>query len=68
MTDHQVPEKKQTVLGLYVTAEEAYEMWKVDPDGVKILDVRIPEEYLFVGHPRDGQEHPSPLREIRLGL
>ncbi len=58
MTDHQVPEKKQTVLGLYVTAEEAYEMWKADPDGVKILDVRIPEEYLFVGHPRMARNIP----------
>ena len=37
MTDHQVPEKKQTVLGLYVTAQEAYEMWEVDPDGVPEL-------------------------------
>jgi rhodanese-related sulfurtransferase len=49
-TDHQVPAKKQTSLGLYVTAEEAYEMWKADPEHVKVLDVRTPEEYLFVGH------------------
>ncbi len=47
---HQVPEKKKTILGLYVTAREAYEMWKSDPERVKILDVRTPEEYLFVGH------------------
>jgi rhodanese-related sulfurtransferase len=25
-------------------------MWKADPQRVKILDVRTPEEYLFVGH------------------
>ena len=49
-TNHQVPAKKQTSLGLYVTAEEAYEMWKADPEHVKVLDVRTPEEYLFVGH------------------
>jgi len=58
MTNHQVPEKKQTVLGLYVTAQEAYEMWQVDPEGVKILDVRIPEEYLFVGHPEMARNIP----------
>ena len=58
MSDHQVPEKKQTVLGLYVTAQEAYEMWQVDPEGVKILDVRIPEEYLFVGHPEMARNIP----------
>jgi len=42
---------KQTVLGLYVTAKEAYEKWKGDSDKVMILDVRTPEELLFVGHP-----------------
>ena len=45
-----VPEQKQTVLGLYVTAKEAYEMWLADKDKIKILDVRTPEEYIFVGH------------------
>ena len=45
-----VPEKKQTSLGLYVTAQEAYDMWKADPERVKIIDVRTPEEYYFVGH------------------
>jgi rhodanese-related sulfurtransferase len=46
-----LPKEKQTALGLYVTAKEAYEKWKADPEKVKILDVRTPEEYLFVGHP-----------------
>jgi len=46
-----LPKEEQTVLGLYVTAKEAYEMWKAAPDKVKILDVRTPEEYLYVGHP-----------------
>ena len=49
-SSRQVPEKKKTVLGLYVTAQEAYEMWKSNPGQVKVLDVRTPEEYLFVGH------------------
>lgn len=47
---HQVPDKKQTSLGLYVTAQEAYEMWQADPEHVHILDVRTPEEYRFIGH------------------
>jgi rhodanese-related sulfurtransferase len=50
-TNSELPKAKQTTLGLYVTAKEAFEMWKKNPDGVKILDVRMPEEYIFVGHP-----------------
>ena len=46
----EVPKKKQTSLGLYVTAQEAYEMWKDNPEKINILDVRTPEEYYFVGH------------------
>ena len=49
--DTQIPERKQTTLGLYVTAAQAYEMWKASPDKVKVIDVRTPEEYAFVGHP-----------------
>ena len=47
----QLPKAKQTTLGLYVTAAQAYEMWKAAPDKVKIIDVRTPEEFAFVGHP-----------------
>lgn len=46
-----LPQGKQTVLGLYVTAKEAYAKWETEPEKVKIIDVRTPEEYLFVGHP-----------------
>ena len=46
-----LPAEKQTTLGLYVTAAEAYEKWKAAPDKVKIIDVRTPEEFMFVGHP-----------------
>jgi rhodanese-related sulfurtransferase len=46
-----LPKEKQTVLGLYVTAREAYEKWQAAPEQVKIIDVRTPEEFLFVGHP-----------------
>jgi rhodanese-related sulfurtransferase len=45
-----LPKKKQTTLGLYVTAKEAYAKWNVNPDKIHILDVRTPEEYIFVGH------------------
>jgi len=44
------PKEKQTSLGLYLTAKEAYEKWKADPEKVLLIDVRTPEEYLFVGH------------------
>jgi rhodanese-related sulfurtransferase len=47
----ELPKGKQTALGLYVTAAEAYDMWKAAPDKVKVIDVRMPEEYAFVGHP-----------------
>jgi rhodanese-related sulfurtransferase len=47
----QVPARKQTTLGLYVTAKQAYEKWQAAPETVKILDIRTPEEFIFVGHP-----------------
>lgn len=46
----QLPAEKQTTLGLYVTAREAYDQWKAAPDKVKIIDVRTPEEVMWVGH------------------
>ena len=46
----ELPKEKETILGLYVTAKEAFEMWKANPDNLKILDVRTPEEYIFIGH------------------
>jgi rhodanese-related sulfurtransferase len=48
----QLPKAKRTTLGLYVTAAQAYEMWKAAPDTVKVIDVRTPEEFAFVGHPQ----------------
>lgn len=48
--DMELPKEKQTTLGLYVTAKEAYEKWKSNPDGVSILDVRTPDEYINIGH------------------
>jgi rhodanese-related sulfurtransferase len=57
-SSRQVPEKKQTSLGLYVTAQEAYAMWKAEPKRVNIIDVRTPEEYIFVGHPNMARNIP----------
>ena len=45
-----VPTAKATTLGLYLTAGQAYRKWKADPRGVKIIDVRTPEESFFVGY------------------
>jgi rhodanese-related sulfurtransferase len=45
-----LPKEKQTTLGLYVTAKEAFEKWKAAPDKIKILDVRTPDEYINIGH------------------
>ena len=54
----QVPQGKQTALGLYATAREAYEMWTADPERVKVLDVRMVEEYVFIGHAAMAQNIP----------
>lgn len=53
--------KKQTQAGKYVNAMEAYEMWKANPDKVKILDCRTQEEYAFVGHATMAYNIPSKL-------
>jgi len=76
----ELPKGKQTTLGLYVTAAQAYEMWKSAPDEMKVIDVRTPEEYAFVGHPemawnipfafvsyqrKNGKTERSPARPTR---
>ena len=54
----ELPERKHTTLDLYVSAAQAYEMWKSAPDKVKVIDVRTPEEYAFVGHPEKAWNIP----------
>jgi len=61
----QIPKKKQTVLGLYVTSAEAYDKWQAAPDKVKLLDVRTPEEFIFVGHPEMAQCIPLGFQSYR---
>jgi len=60
-----IPKEKQTVLGLYVTAKEAYQKWQADPQKVKILDVRTPEEFLFVGHPTMAWKIPVAIQSYK---
>ncbi len=55
----QLPKSKQTSLGLYITAEAAYEQWRINPEQIKILDCRTPEEYAFVGHAPMANNIPS---------
>ena len=50
VTKPDLPKGKQTSLGLYVTAAEAYDMWLAAPDAVKVFDVRTLEEYIYIGH------------------
>ena len=54
----ELPEGKQTTPGLYVTAKQAYEMWEDNPQRIKIIDVRTPEEYAFIGHPKEAWNVP----------
>lgn len=57
-SEYAVPEGCRTKLDLYVTPAEAYERWAADRDHVKVLDVRTPEEYAFVGHPEMAMNIP----------
>jgi len=57
-SSYDVPEGCRTDLGLYVTPKQAYEKWASGGGGVKVLDVRTPEEYAFVGHPEMAMNIP----------
>ena len=63
-----LPPQKQTVLGLYVTAKEAYQMWLADKTKIKILDVRTPEEYIFVGHAPMAHNIPFQLINYQMAV
>ena len=63
-----LPKQKQTVLGLYVTAKEAYEMWLADKNKIKILDVRTAEEYIFVGHAPMARNIPIKLFNYKMAV
>ncbi len=53
-----LPQSKRTSLGLYVTAEEAYRQWQADRKGVKLIDVRTPEEFRLIGCPKTASKVP----------
>ena len=57
-----LPPGKQTTLELYATAKEAYERWTLWPAKVRIVDVRTPEEFLFIGHPEMAWNIPIALQ------
>ena len=61
----QLPKEKQTTLGLYITAKDAYEMWKADPEKIKILDVRTSEEYIYIGHAEMAWNIPAFLQSYQ---
>ena len=57
-SSHQISERKQTSLGLYVTAREAYKMWQANQEQIKLLDVRTFEEYVLIGHAEKAMNVP----------
>lgn len=63
VADSVVPkdEKKKTEAGKYVTAADAYAMWKSNPDKIKVVDCRLPQEYVFVGHAPMAYNIPSKM-------
>ena len=63
-----LPEHKQTVLGLYVTAKEAYQMWLEDKNKIKMIDVRTPEEYIFIGHASMAYNIPFQLLNYKMAI
>jgi rhodanese-related sulfurtransferase len=65
MSDRAVPNAKMTSLGLYLTAKQAYEKWMANPEQVNILDVRTPEEYLYVGHAEMAWNIPLALQSYQ---
>lgn len=48
-THDEVSDARRTQLGLYVTSAEAADILAADGEA-KLLDVRTPHEYVFVGH------------------
>lgn len=59
-----IPKKKQTVLGLYVTAQEAFAKWHANPKAINIIDCRTPQEYSFVGHAPMAVNIPSKFMKL----
>ena len=41
-------------------------MWKADPERVRVLDVRMVEEYVLLESRGDGDQHPGGLSQVRM--
>jgi rhodanese-related sulfurtransferase len=61
------PQSKRTSLRLYVTAADAYDMWKADPANIKMIDVRTPEEFRMIGFPEMAAKIPLTASEQFVG-
>ncbi len=48
-----------------ITAREGYAMWQKEPDKIKILDVRTPDEYAEIGHAPMAVNIPSMFMTYR---
>ena len=57
MPTHDVSEARKTSLDLYVTSQEAHDLLVADGTA-KLLDVRTPHEYVFVGHAAEAVNIP----------
>ncbi len=62
--EEKVNPRKRTLAGLHITAAASYVEWKKD-QAIKIIDIRTPEEYSFVGHP--AMAHNIPLFYMKSG-
>jgi rhodanese-related sulfurtransferase len=49
----QLPQVKQTKLGLYLSPQQALDMKRADPKGVAFYDIRTPAEANYLGMPID---------------
>jgi len=58
LNDASVPAPKQTSLGLYINATDAYHKWKADPTNIKMIDVRTLDEFRTIGYPKMAAKIP----------
>jgi rhodanese-related sulfurtransferase len=58
-----LPEKKQTMQGLYLTAAETHQWKSADPTAFALIDIRTPGEFVFVGHVSQTQNIPFQLSQ-----
>jgi hypothetical protein len=66
--NQQLPAEKQTTLGRYLTAREAFEKWKAESMKPIIVDVSHPRRILVRGSCRHGLERSCCSSVLCLGL